>query len=69
MKPEPIGSMLKKGMEKDYELNEIYKFLKEHIPIILDIENQKLKYDSDNIYFKIYKRIYQLQEEKGSDKE
>lgn len=64
MKPEPIGSMLKKGMENRHELNEMLKFLENKIPIILDMENETLRYDTDNIYYKIYQYIYNNEERK-----
>lgn len=41
-----------------YEINEMLKFLKDKIPIMLDMENEKLRYDTSNIYYKIYKYIY-----------
>lgn len=46
------------------DLKEIYIFLKSKIPIILDMEKEKLKYDTNNIYFKIYKYIYDNEERK-----
>lgn len=47
----------------DYESKEIFQFLKDKIPIVLDIEKQELKYDTNNIYYKIYRYIHKLKEE------
>lgn len=46
---------------------EIKKFLIEKIPYVIDLDKQDIKYDKNNIYYKIYKYIREL--EKGSDKE
>ena len=42
---------------------EIMNFLKDNIPIILDLESGDLKFDSRSIYFKIYKYIVSLKDE------
>ena len=42
---------------------EIMRFIQDKIPIILDMASQDLKFDTRNIYYKIYKYIYELQEE------
>ena len=46
----------------------IVKFLLDNTPVVLDIDNQDLKYDKYNIYYRIYKYIKEL-EKKVSDKE
>lgn len=51
-------------MNYDYEKEDIMQFLKSKIPVILDIENQKLKYDTTSIYYKIYRYIHKLKEKK-----
>ena len=46
----------------------IVKFLLDNTPVVLDIDNQDLKYDKYNIYYRIYKYIKEL-EKKVSDKD
>lgn len=41
---------------------EIVRYLIDNTPIIYDLENQDLKYDSRSIYYKIYKYIKELEE-------
>jgi hypothetical protein len=48
------------------EEREIIRFLIDHIPLVLDLEKQDLKYDTRSIYYKIYKYIYKLKE-KGEE--
>ncbi len=42
---------------------EIMRYIQDKIPIILDLGSQDLKFDTRNIYFKIYKYIHELEEE------
>ena len=49
-------------MDKEYK--EIMQFLMDHIPIILDIEKQDLKFDTRSMYYKIYKYLYELKEKR-----
>lgn len=51
----------------DERYREIMRFLQKKIPIVLDIDKQDLKFDTQNIYYKIYKYIYDLKE--GNKKE
>lgn len=48
---------------KEYEKEEIIRYLIDNTPMILDLENKELKYDARNINYKIYKYIKELQEE------
>lgn len=48
---------------KEYEREEIIRYLIDNTPMILDLENKELKYDARNIHYKIYKYIKELQEE------
>lgn len=48
---------------QEYEKKEVIRYLIDNTPIILDIENKDLKYDTRNINYKIYKYIKELQEE------
>lgn len=41
---------------------EIIRYLIDNTPMIYDIENQDLKYDTRNINYKIYKYIKELEE-------
>ena len=41
---------------------EILSFIINNIPLVLDIEKHDLKYDTRNIYYKIYKYIKKLKE-------
>ena len=50
-------------MNDDFEFRIISEFLLNKIPMVLDMENQDLKYDSRSMYFKIYKYILKLREE------
>lgn len=50
------------NMNKEYK--EIMQFLMDHIPIILDLEKQDLKFDTRSIYYKIYKYIVKSKEGK-----
>lgn len=50
------------GCDKVSE-KEIMRYLLDKIPIILDLDSQDLKFDTRNIYYKIYKYIYELREE------
>lgn len=47
---------------KEYEREEIIRYLLEKTPMILDMESQELKYDGRNIYYKIYRYIKMLEE-------
>ena len=49
---------------KDYEKEEIKRYLIENTPMILDLETNDLKYDARSIYYKIYKYIKELEEKK-----
>ena len=51
----------------DYEYKEITRFLLDKIPLILDIEKQDLKFDTRNIYYKIYKYIVKMKEGKKNE--
>ena len=42
------------------DLKEIYEFLKDHIPLIVDMDSRDLVYDKRSIYYKIYKYLYNL---------
>lgn len=46
-----------------FEKEEIIRYLIDHTPMIYDMENQDLKYDTRDIHYKIYKLIKELQEE------
>ncbi len=46
----------------------IVKFLLDKTPVVLDIDNQVLKYDRYNIYYRIYKYIKELEEEINKNK-
>ena len=46
------------------EIEEIVNFLKDKIPYVLDLEKEDIKYDKNNIYYKIYKYIRKLEKEK-----
>ena len=48
---------------KEYEIEEIIRYLIDKTPLILDIERQALSYDARNIHYKIYRYIKELQEE------
>lgn len=48
------------GDNMDKEYKEIMQFLLDHIPIILDIEKQDLKFDTRSMYYKIYRYLYNL---------
>lgn len=52
------------GDNMDREYKEIMQFLMDHIPIILDIERQDLKFDTRSMYYKIYKYLYELKEKR-----
>jgi len=39
-------------------ISEMLEFLKNKIPIVLDMEKGDLKYDTRSMYYKIYKYIY-----------
>lgn len=41
-------------------LKEMYDFLKERIPLIVDMDSRDLVYDKRSIYYKIYKYIYDM---------
>ena len=47
------------------EREQIVKFLLDNTPVVLDIDNQDLKYDRYNIYYRIYKYIRELEKESG----
>lgn len=42
------------------ELKEIYEFLKDHIPLVVDMDSRDLVYDKRSMYYKIYKYIYDM---------
>ena len=44
---------------------EIIRYLIDNTPMILDMENQDLKYDPRNINYKIYKYIRELEKKIG----
>lgn len=48
---------------KEYEKEEIIRYLIDNTPMVLDIEDNNLKYDAKNIHYKIYKYIKELKEE------
>lgn len=48
---------------KEYEKEEIIRYLIDNTPMVLDIERQVLSYDARNIHYKIYRYIKELQEE------
>lgn len=43
---------------------EIVKFLLDNTPVVLDIEKQEFTYDKNNIYYKIFKYIKELEKER-----
>lgn len=47
-----------------YDRELIIRFLIDNTPMIIDLTDNQLKYDSRNIYYKIYKYITEL-EKKG----
>ena len=56
------------------KVKEIMRFLMGKIPIVLDMDKQDLKFDTNNMYYKTYRYIYKLKEEntnlkKGGKKE
>ena len=50
---------------EDYRYREISKYLLDRIPLVLDMENQDLKFDKRDIHYKIYKYIHELREKNG----
>ena len=42
---------------KEYEKEEIIRYLIDNTPMILDIGDNNLKYDARSIYYKIYRYI------------
>ncbi len=56
----------------EYDKKEITQWLKDNIPLILDMEENELKYNDRSIYYKTLKYITKLQNElkklKGIDK-
>lgn len=46
---------------------EIIRYLMDHTPMILDLASNDLKYDSNDIHYKIYKYIKYL-EDKNNNK-
>ena len=46
------------------EREEIVKFLKDNTPVVLDLEKQEFTYDKNNIYYKIFKYIKELEKER-----
>ena len=47
----------------DIEWRIISEFLIDHIPLILDMREQDLKYDKRSMYYRIYKYIIKLRGE------
>ena len=43
------------------EREKIISFLKEKIPLVIDLDKQDIKYDKSNIYYKILKYIRELE--------
>jgi len=48
---------------KEYEKEEIKRYLIDKTPMILDMADNNLKYDARSIYYKIYRYIKELEEE------
>ena len=48
---------------KEYEREEIIRYLIDNTPMIFDVESQDIKYDARNINYKIYRYIKELQDE------
>ena len=48
---------------KEYEKEEIIRYLIDNTPMILDIGDNNIKCDARSIYYKIYKYIKELEEE------
>lgn len=48
---------------KEFEKEEIKRYLIDNTPMIYDVEKQDLKYDARHINYKIYKYIKELEEE------
>jgi hypothetical protein len=42
--------------------SEILRYLKDNTPMICDLEGQDLKYDKNDIHYKIYMYIQELEE-------
>ena len=51
----------------DDEIIEVMEYIKDRIPMKLDLRMNDLKYDKHNIYYKIYKYICELKK-KAEDK-
>lgn len=43
------------------EREKIINFLKEKIPLVIDLDKQDIKYDKSNIYYKTLKYIRELE--------
>lgn len=48
---------------KEWEVEEIIRYLIDNTPMVLDMETQDVKYDGRNINYKIYRYIRELREE------
>lgn len=53
---------------EDIEWRLISEFLIDHIPLILDMRNKDLKYDSRSMYYKIYKYIIKLRGDNNGER-
>ena len=49
---------------REVEFRIISEFLIDHIPLILDLNSEDLKYDNKNMYYRIYKYILSLRGDK-----
>lgn len=49
---------------KEYEKEEIKRYLIENTPLVLDMEHEDIRYDARNINYKIYRYIKELEEKK-----
>ncbi len=48
---------------KEYEKEEIIRYLIDNTPMMFDMTTNDIQYDPRNIHYKIYKYIKELQEE------
>lgn len=53
---------------KEYEKEEVIRYLIDNTPIVLDMEKQDLKYDARCIFYKIYRYIRELEEKIKKEK-
>ena len=49
---------------QEVEFRIISEFLIDHIPLVLDLNGKDLKYDTKNMYYRIYRYILSLRGDK-----